>query len=195
MITSFQQKNLLGSKTIELYENEIKVITKDVLSGKVERRFDLRDLNNKIDYIELHQDGVGCLPILALIALGGVFMVVGLLEGSMILRSIFLLLTFIGTMVLTFRSLRQQYLEIRTKFEPIQVRIRRSNEAEARRFMDKIIEQIREYFRSRYMFVDPDLPVEMQIKNYKWLEINNLITKAEYEVLKLELKRLKSKRM
>ena len=89
------------------------------------------------------------------------------------------------------RILGDQYLEIKTKNEPIRLHINKWTEEKGKVFLQKVIGQSKTFLRSKYMFLDKDLPFEGQVENYRWLLVNDLISQEEYEDLKLELKRLK----
>ena len=83
------------------------------------------------------------------------------------------------------------FREIKTKNEPIRLHINKWTEEKGKAFLQKVIDQSKTFLRSKYMFLDKDLPFKSQVENYRWLLVNDLINQEEYEHLKLELKRLK----
>jgi hypothetical protein len=189
MLDKFEQKHLFGKRELELYEGEVRVRITHFIVGKVEHSIKLSEINNTIDYRRINYTDRGCLVV-------GLtyFLVFILLSAGLNFEyywSILVISIFVIWAIMINKFLGDQYLEIKTKNEPIKIHVNRWTMERGKIFLEKIIDQSREYLRSKYMFVDKDLGFESQVENYRWLMINDVISKEEYESLKLELKKLK----
>lgn len=189
MIDKFEQKYFYGKRELELYENEITIRITHFVVGKVEHSIKLIDINNKIDYRRINYTDRGCIIVGITYVLMFALLSVGL--NIEYYWSILIIALFLIWAVMINKILGDQYLEIRTKTEPIKIHINRWTEEKGREFLQRVIAESRKYLRSKYMFMDKDLSFESQIENYRWLLINDIISENEYEELKKKLKALK----
>lgn len=189
MLATFKQRTFLGSRTFELHESILVITIHHWLVGKVEKRINLFDINNQIEYRRYYfnMDNVllGALLFFLTLWITANFIYLYFLNSFLIISLfaiLILIVNFIGQV---------HYLEIKTKYEPIILEANRWNKKKGIAFLEKILEQSRIYFRKQYMFVDADLSEDLQYKNCRWLLMNNLITEEEHVRLKEELKGVK----
>lgn len=192
MITSFEEKSLFGNLKIELFEDEVHVFVRNQVVGRLERTIPLKDIDRNIQFYQTNTNSPGCFLVLVLFLVLLFLLLVNVNQPYYLVMSILSVLFFISFSAYILRMLRQRILEVRTKQEPIQISLTRKNETRAREFLQQVVDQAKTHLRNKYMFVDADLPADLQFNNYKWLELNDLISSEEYEHLKIALKKAKN---
>ncbi len=189
MLEKFEQRNLFGSRTVELHPNEVIVKVQHLFLGRIEKIVPLAEISHRIERRQINYTERGCMVVGITYILAFVFFY-RLITQDALLATVFILL-YLGFLMLANRTLGDRYLEIKTRHEPIIIHVNRWTAQRGRDFMEKVISQSRTYLRGQYMFMDKDLSFERQVENYRWLLMNELITEDEYESLKSQLKTLK----
>lgn len=189
MLEKFEQRNLFGRRIVELHPTEVVVRVQHLVLGRIEKIVPLAEISHRIERRQINYTERGCMVVGITYILAFVFFY-RLITQDPLLATVFVLL-YLGFLMLANRALGDRYLEIKTRHEPILIHVNRWTAQKGRDFMEKIIEQSRTYLRGQYMFLDKDLSFERQVENYRWLLMNELITKEEYESLKRQLKTLK----
>lgn len=75
----------------------------------------------------------------------------------------------------------------------IVLKYRKSNKSKTLEFSKQIIEQSKKYTLNKFGKIDKDLPLEGQLENLLYLKNINLLDNVQFEELKTELIKLKSK--
>lgn len=193
MLEKFEQKNLFGKRTVELHATEVIVRVKHMVVGRIEKIIPLAEISHRIEIRQINYTERGCLVV------GVTYVLVFLFLAPLITQNLFYGTIFIFLYLLFLiaanKAMGDQYLEIKSRHEPILIHINRWTAERGRKFMEQVIEQSRTYLREQYMFLDKDLSFERQVENYRWLLMNELITAEEYESLKRKLKTIKGMRL
>lgn len=189
MLEKYEQRSLFGQRTIELHSTEVIVRVKHVVVGHVEKIIPIAEISHRIEMRQINYTERGCLVV------GITYILVFILLSSIIRWNLMLglsiTLLYILFIILANKAMGDQYLELKTRHDPIILYINRWTANRGRRFMERIIEQSQHYLRDKYMFMDKDLSFERQVENYRWLHMNELISGEEYRSLKRQLKELK----
>jgi hypothetical protein len=119
-------------------------------------------------------------------ALGAVFLFWFFMEGNIF----FTIIAFLAVLyfVIDYFYLSGSVIVVNSKSTPILFLKNRPNEVEVLEFIEELQNRIKAFLKWKYGNLDQDLPFDLQIKNYRWLRNQEVISDDEYDQLCQDLK-------
>ena len=90
--------------------------------------------------------------------------------------------------VVDYFYLSSSVIVINSKISPILFLKNRPNEVQVLIFIEELQSRIKTFLKWKYGNIDPDLSFDLQVKNYRWLRNQEVISDDEYDQLRQNLK-------
>ncbi len=175
------------SRCFELNDRGLS-ITENTERAHVTSFLTFEEIGDKI--IESRYKGTLWLASITLSSIKLFFSVLGVLAGSSKVDVYFLF--FAGVMAVSilaylFFRRKESYLAITGGSSNVLFFLDDPKETEVKQFVNELLLKRKEFFRLKYGTIDKSIPVEEQLRTFKWLQSIDVISNEEFENLKNEL--------
>ncbi|MEZ5058365.1 MAG: hypothetical protein R2879_15120 [Saprospiraceae bacterium] len=194
-IKRLKQRFFLGSNTLEISDKELRIDSRDFISGNRERIIPLSEIKKCSE-----KSTSFSIKLMIVFCFAFYWMIPDVIFKNILFLGVFgdfgVIYLFILTLLYILVSryiIKEKEIIIPTTEEPIVLYSNKYTQEKVDSFINEIFQASDNFFKNAYGIPDKNLPFETQCQNFHWLKINGIITASDYENLVNNLTALKRK--